>query len=83
MTKRTIQKIALATNTAESGVDYSPKFGALCPWCGKKTKIYKTTPWDENLRIRYHRCQNDRCALAATGVTVKSIEIDNVAVEKS
>ncbi len=76
MSSLTISKIVLAKQTAEGGVDFSPRSGALCPWCGKKTKIYKTGPWEEDTRIRYHRCQDARCTLAAAGITIKSIEVD-------
>lgn len=72
----TITKIAAANQVAAAGVDYSARTGASCPWCGKRTKIYKTMPWEDNTRIRYHRCENSRCALNSLGVTVKSIEVD-------
>lgn len=69
-------KIVLARRKAERGVDFSPRSGAECPHCGGQAKIYKTLPWDENTRIRYHRCRNDRCPLAAMAITIKSIEVD-------
>lgn len=71
-------KIVLARREAESGVDFSPRVGAVCPHCKKTAKIYKTQPWDDSTRIRYHRCRNAACPIAAMGLTIKSIEIDQV-----
>lgn len=70
--------MVLAKKTAEAGVDFSPKSGAICPGCDTKTKIYKTMPWEENTRIRYHRCTNPRCIIAVLKNTVKSIEVDSI-----
>lgn len=72
----TVSRIAAATNEAAAGVDYSSRFGAVCPWCGKRTMVQTTKPWEDNMRIRYHRCENDRCGLAAMGVSIKSLEVD-------
>lgn len=66
--------IALALGAATAGVDYSPRHGARCPWCKKKMRIYSTLPWDGNIRIRYHHCENDRCPLARMKTSVKSVE---------
>lgn len=76
MSRPTIALIAKATDKAASGVDYSPRLGCLCPWCGNKAKIYKTTKWEGGTRIRYHRCEKTGCVLAATGATIKSIEVE-------
>ncbi|BCL59953.1 hypothetical protein DGMP_06460 [Desulfomarina profundi] len=81
MARPTISKIALAKNRAANGVDYSPRLGGLCPWCGEKSRIYKTTPWEGNTRIRYHRCKNPGCVLAAMKITIKSIEVDTSNVD--
>lgn len=78
MSRPTITKIALAKEKALSGVDYSPRLGGRCPWCGEKAKIYKTTPWEDNARIRYHRCTRKGCVLSKMRITIKSIEIDQV-----
>lgn len=78
MAGTTISKITLASKEAAAGVDFSSRTGATCPGCGKRTKIYKTMPWEDNTRIRYHRCENGKCVLAALGTTVKSIEVDVV-----
>lgn len=61
---------------AEAGVDYSPRTGALCPACGKKTKIYKSMPWEGAMRIRYHYCLENGCILASMKKTVKSVEVE-------
>lgn len=73
-------KVIKAVETASAGVDYSPQKGALCPWCGRRAKIYKTLPWESDIRIRYHRCQNNGCVLASMKQSIKSIEVDLVKV---
>jgi len=78
MGKLSVKRIAAITETASSGVDYSPRLGALCPACGKKAKIIKTMPWEDRIRIRYHKCLSQRCILAAIGRGIKSIEVDQV-----
>lgn len=78
MGKLSVQRIAAITETASSGVDYSPRLGALCPACGKKAKIIRTLPWEDRIRIRYHKCLSKRCVLAAMGRGIKSIEVDHV-----
>jgi hypothetical protein len=82
MARPSVTVIAEATSRAASGVDFSPRLGALCPWCGSKSKIYKTNPWDGGTRIRYHQCLRSGCILAALKTTIKSIEVDNVTAEK-
>ncbi len=76
MAKVTISRIAAVQKEASAGVDYSSRNGASCPWCGKRTKIYKTMPWEDDIRIRYHLCVNGRCALKSLGSSIKSIEVD-------
>ena len=71
--------IAGYVHAAQSGVDFSPKNGALCPACAKRAKIYSTKPWEGNLRVRYHRCENERCLLCRIGATIKSVEMDAAA----
>ena len=52
------------------GVTWSPKYGAVCPGCGRiKTPTNTTRPWDGVYRIRYHRCPE-------CGLRFKSIETD-------
>jgi hypothetical protein len=69
-------KVAMAIKQAEQGVDYSPRHGALCPWCGKRTRVTVTKPWDESTRTRWHRCGNKRCLLAKAGKAIKSVEVE-------
>jgi len=59
---------------AEAGVDYTSRHGARCPACGTRAKIYKTMPWIDAVRVRYHRCYERGCVLASTGKTIKSVE---------
>lgn len=73
-------KIVEAREAAASGVDYSPRLGAICPWCGKRAKIYKTLPWEDRVRVRYHRCENVACVVGALRLTIKSIEVDTVEI---
>lgn len=78
MPSPTVAQIAKAKQAAESGVDYSPQHGARCPWCGSRSKIIKTLPWEANIRLRYHRCRKSGCVVASMGITIKSIECDPV-----
>ncbi len=80
MARPSLVKITKATSKAQAGVDYSPRYGALCPWCGRRAKIYKTLPWEDRLRVRYHRCTGKGCVIVRMGITIKSIEVDNVEV---
>ncbi|MCL2791286.1 MAG: hypothetical protein FWD79_11725 [Desulfobulbus sp.] len=68
--------VALLKSRAESGVDYSPRFGALCPSCGKPAKIVRTLSWEGDTRIRYHRCLTPGCILSSINQSIKSVEID-------
>lgn len=79
MARPTFSKIVQVQELAAAGVDYSPRHGALCPWCSTKAKIIRTMPWDGDLRVRYHRCQRPGCVLAKLGTTIKSVEVDPVA----
>lgn len=82
MARITLIKIAEARRIGANGIDYSPRLGAVCPWCGNKTKIVRTMPWEDSTRIRYHLCQTTGCAMAKMGDTIKSIEIDPVNEKK-
>ena len=73
------EKVVQAVESAAAGVDYSARLGARCPWCGARTKIYKTLPWVGDVRVRYHRCPNSGCILSDMGTTVKSVQVDYVA----
>jgi hypothetical protein len=68
--------IAKMRATAAAGVDYSPKYGARCPACGQRARIYSTNKWCGPVRVRYHRCDNSGCVLGALGQTIKSVEED-------
>lgn len=78
-----VRLIAHSSQQARDGVDYSPRSGARCPHCGARAKIYKTTPWEGALRVRYHRCHSRGCALAVLGVTIKSVEVDTAPAENA
>ncbi|NDY41264.1 transcriptional regulator [Dissulfurirhabdus thermomarina] len=71
-----VASLVEAKRRAESGVDYSPRTGARCPWCGGRARIYRTLPWDGAARVRYHLCRSTACPLAALRVTIKSVEVD-------
>ena len=80
-TKNMFALVSKAREKAAAGVDYSSRTGALCPYCGKKAKIYNTRPWEGITRVRYHRCRNTACLIASLGITIKSIEEDRVIQE--
>jgi len=63
-------------SAAQGGVDYSARYGARCPACGQRTRIYRTMPWDGDLRVRYHKCEHQGCIVNALGTSIKSIEVD-------
>lgn len=71
-----VKKILVARRQAAAGVDYSARVGARCPWCAGKARITVTRPWEDNTRIRYHRCDNAKCPVATMNITIKSIEVD-------
>lgn len=77
----TVRKIVIARREAAAGVDFSPRVGALCPWCHRKAKGYRTLPWEDATRIRYHRCENHDCPISTMNVTIKSIEVDRCGEE--
>ena len=62
---------------ARAGVDYTSRHGAVCPGCGKRTRVYCTRPWEGSIRVRYHRCGNHTCLIGHLGLSIKSIEVDN------
>ena len=70
-------KLVAAVHQAENGVDYSARHGAWCPYCGEKTKVYCTKPWEGPLRVRFHRCPNETCLLQAMSTSIKSVQEDN------
>ena len=69
--------IVLAIQKASQGVEYTPKYGAVCPFCGsKRIRTYSTKPWKDSLRVRFHKCQNKRCPLYKQNISVKSVQVD-------
>lgn len=71
-----VKKIVMIKEQASAGVDYSPRLGARCPWCGHRSRIVSTRPWEDNTRIRYHKCENVKCPIHTMRVSIKSIEVD-------
>ena len=69
-----LQQVEQIFMLAELGVDYSPRHGAACPCCGKRTLIYKSIPWDGDTKLRYHRCQNKSCILSRVNKSIKSVQ---------
>jgi hypothetical protein len=76
MQSSAVNLIIIAKTKAGQGVDFSPQHGALCPCCSLRTKVYKTMPWEGDIRIRYHHCRNRSCLLQQINVSVKSLEQD-------
>mgnify|MGYP001592407100 CR=1 FL=1 len=68
--------VSKAKARADQAIDYSPRYGAVCPECGKRMKIITSRPWEGGLKVRYHRCQNlsGQCLLAYWQMTVKSVQ---------
>lgn len=73
---KALTKIVLARGDAAAGIDYTSRKGAPCPYCGARSRSYRTLPWEDTTRIRYHRCENVKCPLATMKITIKSIEVD-------
>lgn len=72
--------LARAKNIAQSGVDYTPRHGAICPWCGTtKLPITRTMKWEGQTRTRYHKCPTPSCIIAKLEIGIKSIEEDHSA----
>lgn len=70
----TTAAFATTPTRLEYGVDFSARRGALCPCCGGRAPVYRSMPWEDGLRVRYHRCVNPHCPLAALGGTIKSVQ---------
>ena len=74
-----VMEVLRMVEQARCGVTYSNKDGAVCPACGAvRLKAYKTMPWSGGLRIRYHKCTNADCVLAAMNESVKSLQEDGI-----
>lgn len=76
--------LARAKEISQAGVDYTPRYGAICPWCGtKKLPVARTMPWDGSTRVRYHKCPGKSCIISKLGIGIKSIEEDYYASDNS
>ena len=63
---------------ASEGIDYSVKYGGVCPICGKDhMPVVTSRPWNENIKFRFHKCNNNECILCRMGVSIKSVQLDN------
>lgn len=71
-----------AIQKARDGVGFDARDGAMCPFCGQKTKITHTLPWMDNYRMRYHRCDNLDCVLCRIGESIKSWQRHNARNDK-
>ena len=64
-----------ARTKAESGIEYSIRYGAVCPLCGKKRiKTVPSRPWCNGIKIRYHKCDNHNCLICRIGFSIKSYQ---------
>jgi len=70
-------KLLDAVHQAENGIDYSARHGAACPYCGAKTKVYCTKPWEGSVRVRFHRCDNAGCLLRDMATSIKSVQVES------
>lgn len=81
MGEKNFKKILQAREIAQNGIDYSSRWGAVCPYCKTpKAKVITSKPWEENMKIRYHKCLNKECLLFKMEITIKSIEEDKSGV---
>lgn len=75
-----LSRTKAARDTAKNGVDYSPRLGAVCPFCSTpRARVATSLPWDGDCKVRYHICGNADCPLQQLGITIKSVEVDTVA----
>ena len=74
--------VKFAIEKAAQGVEYSPKYGAICPFCGAiKIPAATTRKWEEKTRVRYHKCNNAGCPLCFRNISIKSVQTDRSGVE--
>lgn len=74
--------VEFAIEKAAEGVEYSPRYGAICPFCGAIwMPSYKCKPWDDNTRVRYHKCKNKDCQLHINDISIKSVQVDRSGVK--
>lgn len=77
VTSEVLLTVAAAKKKADQAVDYLPRVGAVCPECGrKKLPVITSRPWEEGIKIRFHRCPNKkgRCLLAVMETSIKSVQ---------
>lgn len=68
----------VAKEQAKNGVEYSNRFGAVCPFCGQThLRTYSTKKWDGRTRVRYHHCQNPKCLLNKFRQSIKSVQLSD------
>ena len=49
--------IAIALDIVHKGVDWSSRWGGICPRCGgKRCKVTRTMPREGDVQLRHHRC---------------------------
>lgn len=78
VTTEVLLTVAAAKEKADSSVDYLPRYGAVCPECGrKKLPVITSRKWEDNIKVRFHRCPNKKngCLLAVMGVSIKSVQV--------
>ncbi|MBU1612388.1 MAG: ogr/Delta-like zinc finger family protein [Proteobacteria bacterium] len=69
------EAVVVALAKVQEGVDYSPVDGARCPLCGERMAVVTTRKWAGQVRVRYHKCENQKCVAAKLGSGVKSVEL--------
>ncbi len=63
-------KAVLSESKERTAVDWSARFGGICPLCGQKKCSVKTVGrWSGPVRERYHICQQCKHSF-------KSVEVD-------
>lgn len=70
---RGAKALALARHLAATGVPWRHG-AALCPLCGKRLHTISSGQRDACPRVRYHKCRNAACLMAALGLSIKSVE---------
>ncbi|WP_320043199.1 hypothetical protein [uncultured Desulfobacter sp.] len=81
MTKaQVVAIVAKVKEKADQSVDYTPRYGAVCPECGRaRMQTVGAKPWKDGMKVRYHKCGNitGRCLLAVMQTTIKSVQVEN------
>ena len=66
--------VQAAKGLVRHGADYVKGKGARCPACGVRMPVVSSGQKSEGARARYHKCRNERCALAVLCLLIKSVE---------